>query len=1754
MANNTNVRIDINELGIPTLNALNQLIGRGLRFRDAGEVMQLEETDEGRSEDDVPDIQGEFSRQLWGDNDVRVGPVNTNCGHKNEDMMSVSEYEDENQDDEENDISKLIKNIKVMYNASQNLDQIQLKQTTACKKIYDNEMKDINKISIREYGDNAWLLGRDFIQNNNNNFELRQQVLNNVMILIENILKKDIIDVKDYDDAFIMYITKASQGSNMIIDKMYDEDHMWTFDPMRKIVWIFLMLACEYEPRAIKYLLKYAKQYENIYCDINAYGSSCILIACRDSSSKLLKELNGDNLLTNVMFKGQPTNRTLDPILYAIKNSEVFEYIYETVPNLQTIIKNTYNNKMTVFLLACYHNQNVVEYLLNSEFMSSEYFSQIDNNNLSCLMIAAMFNPELLPTLLESEYCTQELFSFINPIYGNILSVIVKFCPDLLEFALESQYINIDTMSCKDANNYNVLYVALANDNLEGFEQLIKSKYCTYKILSEINNNQYIFETLIYLNIDFLIQLLNKYTDKFEKCIYQCIDEIIDYDVSEIKKILDNPVINKVFNETENLIGNILYQTDVDINDIELIFLKYVSMDALKQIIYNESNKTHELNGLNVFTILALNYPSIALKIMQRDNFDQSILIENIYAQKMKKFVPMYFAIISRVNNADLINEILKSDTTNNIFNIFTNDNNNNILLEMAQFNLDNIITLINHKSCTEKILMHTNYDEDNLILKILSDGYDSYDADDGDNNNNETYDSIYHTIKYIIDKVPQSINAINEFSVTSLSLASSCRHDIFNLIFKSEYLDKNIFSIISNSSMTCLTYACIENQLENLKDILDSPLMTQELFTYSNKSVNKSDVIFYALTSKPEIAQCIINHKFCNKELLYNAISDSIKINIKMSNDINKKICESNNISIDILKLKTNVEPLIHEIMKIDIDLFVKIIESPLCSQELLSIANNNGDNILVANRGDFILFNKILNNEHINSQILESVNLNGNNILHLLMKEDLSSNNKKMISDILNSEFASNNMLTVLNNDGKNFVTEIYQDFEIAKLILNKDYVTPDVLLAKNKNGYNCLHNIAINSEYHDSINILKLVLNSNKCSKELLNGKDNSNRNFLHINHEYLEYVLKHKDFASNLLEDVSNDNDNYNVFMALCNKNQKLMKKVLNSDYMSEKMFGINKNNKINALTYSAMIDNGSFEIILESKYCTNEIMNSTNSDNMTLLSTLAKNNSDKMIEKLLDSSFDFTESFKIFNICEENILMMITLSNAKTFNTIMKSKYITKELMLHGNQYGHNFITTVFSKNLYLVKDIMNSKIWDQDLVNYIDDDGNSLLMHCMDEPMIVKYILSKISTSKIMMKINNVMEMNPIHYYALGNQTSFKYALKSFACSNDIILKQDIYGNTCLHLMCKDDPKNFSILLNSKYMTSELLNKQNKKGETAIMLALKYNKHLITDIIKANHFDKIDIKITDTKGNNLMMYVIRYDDSDKIFDHILNLNKDIEYCLNYRNNKHHTPIMYAGIHNGNIVGKLLNTGLIKLIMLYHGDSNKGSVLTLTAKFQPLGLKHMLKWDGLTNKIINVLDNNYNFFQIACINNSNSVKYALSSKFDLTHLINNKYPHPAIMLVTGNQPDGLKALLESNYCTQNLFELVIGDNRTIIDEAYDSQPQSLKYILESKFATDNFINRENFKGYRLFTILKETYPDLVNIKDVMTNNLTNYPNVKVDENDKSLCMICCAHKMNVVFVPCGHQVCISCAFKMKECPNCRSEIKNKIVTF
>ena len=234
-------------------------------------------------------------------------------------------------------------------------------------------------------------------------------------------------------------------------------------------------------------------------------------------------------------------------------------------------------------------------------------------------------------------------------------------------------------------------------------------------------------------------------------------------------------------------------------------------------------------------------------------------------------------------------------------------------------------------------------------------------------------------------------------------------------------------------------------------------------------------------------------------------------------------------------------------------------------------------------------------------------------------------------------------------------------------------------------------------------------------------------------------------------------------------------------------------------------------------------------------------------------------------------------------------------------------------------------------------------------------------------------------------------------------------------------------------------------------------------------------------------------------------------------------------------------------------MLYSGHIEYGSCLTLAARYQINAVKSILTWDKLSWKIVSSVENKQNFLSIACRYNSEAVKYALESKWNLQEFLDDKTENFCFFIACRYQPDAVKYILDSNYGTKDLIYREI-DGRTCLDEAFELQPKAFINILTSKHGGIDILNHEDEKGYKLYYKINRVFDDADSIEQIVNLKIASYTNIVVGDGETHCCDICYTYKPIVIFQPCFHMSCIGCAFKLRKCHKCRALITDRRVLY
>lgn len=1628
------------------------------------------------------------------------------------------------------------------YLSELTFDQMKVPKLTTSNNPYLNNVEQINH--------DLWINADDFTDRTDNLENDNIMVDIQVMSLFDEILyiiNEQVIEKEELDENFKKYLKCASNAVQVCMNNMFESK--WNFNPMEKFMWIYLMLASKYEHRAIKYLEDSPYYTQKLYLTKDKYGYSPFFHILLDQNFDIayLHPLLTIENLNSLYFNNQPL------INYTIMNNSTIIYIINNVPGLFNLDYATHNSP---FMMACIYNGFIAQALLDHNLVTREIINNKSSNGVNCLMYALIHNPDIFKQIFESiSLCDQEIVDYTHSHYGNILTIAFKYQPNLVNYILDSQYISTALLNGKISYKHNIktnILIECANDT-ELFNKIINHTQFDINILYNLGNNIPILHEIALRNLEAFRMLYVKNYITTEKIIDDSHEYIsllfyaalYNLNLLEILIGLDTQAYNTEYLEFtykqsgKNIIMILLEKT----NDDKKNFISKL-YDA--GFITSEILKKSDAGQYNTFWYICIYFPEFAIQIINKTKKSISIFLPyNI-------FKSLCYQLSKK--NPELLETIFSLDIINVSYINHIDSYSNNLFMETCIF--DNLLT---EKLCDKKLIdLHTlsqgNNNNDNALILLLK--YSTL-----------PFSVLSELLKKIIYSEHMNPEILNNKNITGefpFLIACQLNYCCMELILNSPHFDMSSFSSNTFNGDNCFVYACKSRDYNLITTLCDHQLFSETMFT----SYDKTGVphIYNALISDSETIKYVLNHKYCTTQLL---------------NDSYKTLITKNNLIVDI---------------------FALILKSNMCTTETLKIKNTDGNNCLsiAILENNIKVIKDIIKSIHFTKDILLSTNIFDENCLYLITDNEILSlilncdkfdhsmfliKSKNNISPLHKFITSKNYSLLYTILESKKYPIELLQYNDvlgtgsciISKLftfpdnivssVFNNDSLTEQDLCASDVKGNTCLHTYSISLheefikrndaltpemleiDFGDSLKNLEKYLNSNKSSVKLFEAINNDGNTFLQLNPYLLNIALNSKYCTKKLLK--NNNNEGTMLFMNLYLYYKSHLGFLINHSLFDSSFYTDTIKNKQNMNMISYICINSlddTINQILKSSACTNEIINYVSDVNYTPIMYAIATGNIFAVEKLLNSEFDLTPSFKHKGYDLRNLLMLSVLINNNIFNIIFNSKYVTEEMFLECDKYKHNVVIYALNRNVDIVKTIIESKYWNEQLMYYTDVDSDFLMMYPYDKPDIVKYLLESNKCKPDMLLMKNNIGKNCSHYYAKYNAKSFDILLSSNVCTDEVILQQDNYGNTCLQIACIHNIESVDKLLKSNYITEDLIFLQNKNGLNAIMLSLEYNPSIALSLYLQFDANKDLLYQQDNEGNNLIFYAIRY--NLKLLRKILKSPVCDKNLLSVRNNDNFTCYMYASYHNGAAMKFLMRHNETCNDMLYSGHMDYGSCLTLAARYQPLAIKYMLEWNKLSWNVLNTISDKNNFLSLACTYNTESVKHSLQSPVDLTELFYGRSTDPAFLNACRYQPEAVKYILESKYGnTKMILEKING--RTCVDEAYDLQPKSLLYLLQSKHGGNQLLNIEDERGYKLIHRIRKTFPEIITINDIAAINLTQYQSDIANSSEKK-CDICYTFKQVVLLLPCYHMCCIGCAFKLSKCHQCRTIINNRKV--
>ncbi len=1598
---------------------------------------------------------------------------------------------------------------------------------------------------LSEYVNDAWLLPTDFgppIALSDEDSLIKTAELTSLYEQVSIIMNEAIIDSKELDVNFKKYIKSATAFVGFVVEKMFDNNN-WKFEPLEKFLWIYLMVACRHESRAIKYLVNSPYYNKKILTQTDIYGSSCLLVACKTDNAEIIANLNLNKDLTVDMFKTEYFSIPL--IMYVLAHPNIFKYVKDNIPNMDQCIfstTNTYTGGITPFLFACQFSPVVAESMLHDQLMTQEYFD-ISCVGVNPVIIASFYHPDLLKKLLESKYCTQKHVDQTYATYGTILNILSHYHPTSISTLLESKHMTKELMSgvmtTRGGNKINIL---LTVKDKKMFQQIVESPHFDSKLLTVRQAN----------GESILFNLLDTNKEGFHEIINSphCTKELMSYKNSRNENILhysaisDVAIFNKLL-EKPDLIGDILFDQDNYNKRVPFMTVfanpinkDKIATDLMIRYLTTKLLDITDIYGFNLFCYVCKHAPSIAPDLIKN-----GYMTFDTIANATPSGLPMLSNILCTCTDVALVKNIMSCDVVMTDFVSATDFcAKNTLFMEVVRVNPGIAHAVLDSKLCTDSALVYKNVEGDNLLIYAIK-----YGAED--------------VVKLLLSKscVGEQMKCKNLAGHTPFLIACQTGYNMAHLLSSSPAFDEQSIGDKTLHNATTVMQACMINDFALVMVLLDHPKMTQE--TFMQFSDSKMSCIMIALTADTEeIAEYILNHKLCSTEF----IKKSVELYLKTHTTVTRLnvLLNSKYFTKDILLCKNSRDQnmltatLLTGVINPDTKL---ILKSKYVSKELLQCTDNYGRNALYfVHDVDTALL--VIDSDYFDNSILRQVDNEGLTPVHY----HLLTGNKNVASIIMGSEECTVDILKIKAKSGSNILTNMYY-YNVGTEILCQPTVSSDDLLDTDLNNRSCLHNL-MHQAIDNTMRYEKLteLLKSDKCSSALLELQDVLGDTFLmspNVNDKIFLDVLESVYCKPELLVKVNRTHENLITYFA--DKAPGLIAILVNHSKATKEL--LKPEDKLcNPFASTIAQASECYLELMECKFFDNECMNKPREpDKMTPLAICVAtgNVNENRVEILIKSEYDLTPSFK--KPCalwgDMNLLAAsATLATPKIFKLLLDSAYVTPTMFTDKyNELGHTAVTNIFMAKLDIVKEFVESKYWTEEVMYEYDVDHDFLLLRTHRRPNVVSYLLNSDRCNHKFITMENKLKMLCSHYFALEGKSeeSFKNMLNAKNCVKEFFSHQDVFGRTSLHIVAHKMPEILLLFAESAFYSPDLFTIQDNNKKNVLMILIQHNPQVALSLLLL--LDKFESKELfsqqDIHGNNILFYACQY--SYLVLEKLLESKHITQQVFGHRNNNFESVIMYASRYNSDAVKLLLKNKHIdsNLDLLTSTHTDYASALTVAARYQPLAVKYILSHPNLSWKVVHSQEDKKDFIEIACMYNAESVKCAIDSKYDLSEHIND-HDATAMILAAKYQPDAVKYILESKYVTAEVFKYR-KDKRNCVDEAFDFQPRALLYMINSKLATPELLNQPDAIGYRLIHKLQQIYPELTNLKNVKDNRLVDYTNTaNFEEYDATTCNICCAYKTRVAFSPCFHTACIGCAFKLKDCHLCRMHVDKKNVIY
>ena len=816
----------------------------------------------------------------------------------------------------------------------------------------------------------------------------------------------------------------------------------------------------------------------------------------------------------------------------------------------------------------------------------------IPNNFNDCIIYLVEDNQEIIKMSLDMKLINKDiLFKFFGTNF-NVLSMMLNSNNIKIDIVKDiiKEYCDPDEFSIPSSNyptnNVNIYYDVINNIPDLALELLHDDIFLEDNLMSEFNNGTPMYFVIMNTidNSQFITELINSKYFTSEYLMHK-----LSTGENLILNMMNNNSINLQYLISNNKCKHGLYFLDDKNNNILISYLNStINLDTylkLIEICTQELLLHKNNNGNNPFLIACNMGYQYAVPLINHKFFNESVFnaINNNGTT----------CLISACKSGDY--EFVKylcstKYITKDIFNKKDSYNKSPIYYSFQHVKIFDYI--INHEYCDQELVM------EQIIFCV------------------NNYCNIYENITILLKS--------NKF----------CERMYYIFV---HYLEKYIINIIFDNYEKTKNYIQFEN-------------ITNDTLKLTNKygrniimesTISKNDELYNKLLNLNIMDHNILKMRDYAGRTLFHLLIKYNK-NEKFSELVNKfSVVGLEGVFGELLVLQDNSgNTILHTAIKNNnLEIIDIILNHKLCTKELLACTDINGNNIMHYCYENIELLNRIINHNCFTVELLEQ--FNNKNINPFMIICGIYDEHK-IVCDILQLKEINNRVIINSNISGLNHIIGLYPKSKILGYILESEkfdltqcinvipQLNPLLYTIKTHNNkalqllLNCKYDLRglfnmsecelLNLMVTHGFDIFKTIFESKYFSKiKLLTNKTLCDNLLIEIfkfgNYKLMKYMYDNKYYNQDYLE-LTDKNGDTVLYKCVQFKNAELLKFMCDSEngnnYIHSNLLFKKNNIGMTCLQYYCLHNQDIFNIIFNSKHCTENLVHSKDRNNNTIL--------------------------------------------------------------------------------------------------------------------------------------------------------------------------------------------------------------------------------------------------------------------------------------------------------------------------------------------------------------------------------------------------------------------------------------------------------------------------------------------------------------------------------------------------------------------